>query len=194
MTAAPVWYGARGSVVLGPTEDRVARFLADRTRHGQIVMRTSELAAELGLERSEAYRITARLRVLGLFGIANDRSGLAGGRRWWRTPSLRSADALDPGRHRSAWSRVVAAARARRARLMAQLAELATHKPGALHRSAHGSAAHPADPSQLTLQLSDGSAQHPPGAVPLAAPGGSFAERMRRYGLGSLMDSWGVAS
>jgi hypothetical protein len=113
------WRGRRGVVLLGPTEDRVGRYLVERTKYGRVAIRTVELAERLGLERSEAYRITARLRVLGLFGVRNDQGGTLGGRWYWRTAVVREAAGLDPARHRRAWSRVLSAARARAARVAA---------------------------------------------------------------------------
>ena len=115
------WHGRRGSVALGPTQHRVARYLDARTSSGQVRIRTDELAEACGLERSEAYRITARLRVLGLFGIANDRGGHRGGRLVWRTRIEHEGAALDQARHRSAWSRIVAWSRARRTRIRAAI-------------------------------------------------------------------------
>jgi hypothetical protein len=102
-----VWTGRRGPVILGPTEHRVALGLDQLTRRGRIRLRTVDLAARYQLERSEAYRITRRLRILGLFGIANDPSGSRGGRWWWRTAAAHDGSELDPERHRVAWARVV---------------------------------------------------------------------------------------
>jgi hypothetical protein len=76
-------------------------------------MRAVDLAAAMHLERSESYRITARLRDLGLFGISNDRSGARGGRRYWRTLRLTQPHALNAERHRQAWARIRAWAQAR---------------------------------------------------------------------------------
>ncbi len=113
------WHGRKGSVILGPTEARVARYLDAATRHGRITIRTVELASQLQLERSEAYRITRRLRILGLFGIENDKGGTKGGRRYWRTAVQHDGAELDDARHRGAWARVVAWARVRRYRIRA---------------------------------------------------------------------------
>lgn len=113
-----VWHGRAGSVALGPTQHRVARYLDELTRHGRIVVRTSDLAERLGLERSEAYRILARLRVLGLFGVSNDRGGHAGGRVVWRTATRHDGTQLDPVKHRLAFARVRGAAAAVKARVL----------------------------------------------------------------------------
>lgn len=164
-----VWHGRAGSVALGPTEGRVARYLDDRTRHGWVTLRTLELATTLGLERSEAYRILARLRELGLFGISNDRGGHRGGRRVWRTANRHDGTGLDPARHRSAFARVRGAARRARSGSLARLAIIRAAAPG-VARPPVGSGA----------------------VVPPAAPGPTFAERMRRAGLGGLMAEWGV--
>lgn len=179
MIASATWEGRRGPVILGPTEHRVARYLADLCRHGRVTIRTVDLARTLRLERSEAYRITRRLRVLGLFGIENDRGGNHGGRRYWRTAITHDGAELNADRHRTAWARVVAWARDRRRRSAAQLAALrglnymrAGDRPGPSRRAGDGAVA--GDPS-------------PPGS-----PAASFAERMRRAGLGELMDTWGV--
>lgn len=122
-----MWRGRRGPVLLGPTEHRVALFLEHATRHGEVSFATSRLELELGLTRSEAYRIAGRLRVLGLFGIANDRGGARGGRRWWRTSIEHDGPGLDPLRHRVAWARVKAAARSAQAHATRRLAELRDH-------------------------------------------------------------------
>ena len=112
------WRGRRGAVKLGPTEHRVAMYLDAATRHGWIRIRTAELAERLGLERSEAYRITARLRILGLFGISDDQGGARGGRMVWRTPTVHDGPGLDPVRHRLAWARIRGWARARAQRVL----------------------------------------------------------------------------
>jgi hypothetical protein len=117
-------------VILGPTEHRVARWLADRTRNGRITLRMVDVATANRLERSEAYRVTARLRILGLFGIENDRAGTHGGRRFWRTAIAHDGAALDETRHREAWARVVAWARAKAFRLAARLGPQHLRSPG----------------------------------------------------------------
>jgi hypothetical protein len=173
--SSTTWHGRRGPVILGPTEHRVAAWLRDRTRFGRVTIATMDLARELRLERSEAYRITARLRVLGLFGVENDQGGARGGRRWWRTAIEHdgSASGLDPVRHRQAWARIVAWARARKTRLSARFATLHTARPSGSHTGGAPTSA----PDEL---------HGPPGA------GVTFAESMRRAGLGALMDAWGV--
>lgn len=115
------WRGRRGWVILGPTEARVAAYLDAATRHGWVTFRTVDLADRLRLGRSEAYRITARLRVLGLFGIANDQGGQAGGRRYWRTATVTDPAGLDPTRHAIAWGRIAGWAKARAARALARI-------------------------------------------------------------------------
>ena len=124
MIHATTWHGRKGTVILGPTEHLVARWLAGRTTHGRVTLRTSDLATALRLSRSEAYRITARLRALGLFGIENDQGGTKGGRRIWRTAIAHDGAELDPVKHREAWARVVAWAKGRALRLAARLGEL----------------------------------------------------------------------
>ena len=163
---ATTWRGRKGVVLLGPTEDRVARYLVDRTKRGRVVIRTVDLIAALGLERSEAYRVTARLRTLGLFGVKNDQGGTRGGRWYWRTARTHDGARLDPKRHRHAWSRILGVARARSARLAEFL-----RRPG-------GSGALVATPTRP--------------AVPPGRPAASFAELMRAAGLGGLMDQWRV--
>lgn len=93
-------------MLLGPTEARIARYLDHATKHGRVTIRTVDLAAATQLERSEAYRITRRLRELGLFGVENDRGATKGGRRYWRTPIEHDGQMLDAVRHRAAWSSV----------------------------------------------------------------------------------------
>lgn len=163
------WHGRRGAVILGPTEHRVASWLRDRTRTGRVTIRTVDLARACRLERSEAYRITRRLRTLGLFGIENDQGGTRGGRRYWRTAIEHDAAALNHERHRAAWARVVAWSRQRQRGLRARFA------------------AGRGRPSKPAL----GYAGEAPAVSPPAA-GADFADRMRRAGLGPLMDSWGV--
>jgi hypothetical protein len=179
-------------VILGPTEHRVARWLADMTRHGLVTIRTVDLAEATHVERSEAYRITARLRILGLFGIENDRGGNHGGRKIWRTAVEHDAAELDAVRHREAWARVVAWARARRDRISDRLAAIRanhTRPAGVLH------AADPIPAPDLEMRLRSGAGvndgQRPPGHP---EPGGrwTFAEAMRRNGAGRLLDAWGV--
>ena len=99
------WHGARGAQLLGPTEDRVARWLAVKTKHGRARIRSVDAIAALRLERSEWYRVTRRLRILGLFGIADDRAGARGGRLVWRTSSDTGVR-LDAGRKRAAIARM----------------------------------------------------------------------------------------
>lgn len=171
------WHGREGSVILGPTEDRVARYLDSMTRHGRVTLRTVELAERLGLERSEAYRITRRLRVLGLFGIENDRGGAHGGRRIWRTGVVGSAPhRLDPVRHRIAWARVVSYLRARRSAAMGSLARLRQRRDGGLV-PAIGSATSSEPPPIPQVRDSDD---------------GNPAAWLRKYGAGALLDSWGI--
>lgn len=203
MSTATTWHGRRGPVLLGPTEHRVARWLADRTHHGRITIRTVELANALRLERSEAYRITARLRVLGLFGVENDRGGTKGGRRYWRTSIAHDGAELDRQRHREAWSRIVAWARGRRERIAAKLAELRLTTHAASDRDQPGRSATPGDgvrapsPGGTTHVGSGPEAPEPATAgddLGWSPAGSTFAERMRRYGLGELMDQWGLTS
>lgn len=110
--APPVLTGRRGVVILGPTEARVAAYLGRRTAWGRVTIRTVDLIAALELERSEVYRITRRLRTLGLFGVENDQGGTKGGRRYWRTAIPHAGAELPAVAHRAAWARVVSAARA----------------------------------------------------------------------------------
>jgi hypothetical protein len=161
-------------MLLGPTEDRVARYLADRTRNGRVTIRTADLVDALGLERSEAYRVTARLRVLGIFGIQNDQGGTNGGRRYWRTGIEHDGARLDATRHRVAWSRILAWARARQEVVAARLAGIRQpHTPHPL--PPRSDAATPAVEASRT-----------------SAAGGSFADLFRRAGGGPLMAEWGV--
>lgn len=200
MTAATAtWVGRRGSVILGPTEARVARFLHDATRSGRVTIRTVDLASRLQLERSEAYRITRRLRVLGLFGIENDKGGSKGGRRYWRTPIEHDGAQLDETRHRNAWARVVSWAKARRARLHARLAAIRQRHDGAgpAVRDTTPASTSPlvgaGAPSGRSAESGDGAdGRHVP---PLHAerPGPSVADLLRRHGAGALLDEWGVS-
>lgn len=168
------WHGRRGSVVLGPTEERVARYLDQMTRHGgRVTIRTLDLGSRLKVERSEIYRITRRLRTLGLFGIENDRSGRNGGRRYWRTSLEHDGAGLDKTRHRDAWARVVGWSRHHAARV-AELTYVA--------RAAITYATGP-DLGRV-LSLAGG-----PVVPPLTGPPAlSFGEAMRRAGLGAWFD------
>lgn len=181
---ATTWRGRHGAVLLGPTEHRVATYLADATRHGRITLRTTSLATHLGLERSEAYRITARLRVLGLFGIENDRAGTRGGRRYWRTFTDRGTR-LHGERHRIAWARIKGWAMRRAALVAGRLAALRQRQ------------------DQLTLGLatvpvaglhgSTGTGtMAPPGRhLQVRTGGATFAELMAAHGVTrSVVDSW----
>lgn len=176
MSTTHTWYGRRGSVLLGPTEHRVARWLSDMTAHGRVTLRMVDLVAATHVERSEGYRITRNLRTLGLFGIENDQGGNHAGRRFWRTAIEHDGGALDAARHRQAWGRILAWARGRRSRVAARLAEL------------RGEHTRPADSSARSV-----AGPTPAEATCPASAGVTFAERMRRGGLGVLMDQWGVS-
>jgi len=172
--SATTWHGRRGAMLLGPTEHRVARYLADRTSNGRVTIRTTDLIAALGLERSEAYRITARLRVLGIFGVENDRGGTNGGRHYWRTPIEHDGARLDATRHRVAWSRILAWARARREVIAARLAWIRHH------------------PRQADLVGTRVVLPTEPAVTPDAVGSVTFAERFRRAGGGPLLAEWGL--
>lgn len=160
----------------------MARYLDHMTRSGRVTLRSLELAGVLRLERSELYRITRRLRVLGLFGIENDRGGTRGGRRYWRTAIEHDGAELDQGRHRAAWARIVAGTRA----TLSLAAERAYHAA----RSAITRGVGAGD----TLRAPD-PAEHE--AIPPslnAPPGATFGQRLRAAGMGGLLDQWGVTS
>lgn len=161
-------------MLLGPTEDRVARYLADRTSNGRVTIRTADLVAALGLERSEAYRITARLRILGIFGIENDQGGTNGGRRYWRTGIEHDGARLDATRHRVAWSRILAWARARQEVVASRLAGIRNHT------------------RQIGRIRTTADLATPAAVPPRSAAGGTFADAMRRAGLAGLMAEWGL--
>lgn len=165
-------------MLLGPTEHRVARYLHEMTRSGRVTIRTVDLIDTLQLERSEAYRITARLRVLGLFGIENDRGGNHGGRRFWRTSIEHDGVELDQVKHRVAWSRIVAWARGRRERVAARLAAI----------RAHTTYVEPLRAARAQDSATPASERNGPREL----AGVTFAESMRRAGLGRLMDQWRV--
>lgn len=158
------WRGRKGAVLLGPTEDRVARYLADVTSRGRVTIRMVDLIARVGITRSEAYRVTARMRALGLFGIEDDQGGTNGGRRYWRTPTRHDGARLDPSRHRVAWARVLGEARARAARV----AEFIRGGP-------------------LTGRVTQGQPGHPPDPA-----GPSFREMFAAAGGAGLLARWGV--
>jgi DNA-binding MarR family transcriptional regulator len=185
--ARNVWRGQYGAVILGPTEDRVARYLADATSHGLVTMRTVDIADRLRLERSEAYRVLRRLQALGLYGIEDDRSGQRGGRRIWRTDGRRASVTPVGGRHRVAWARILAAMAASRARL-ASLMRTGSHG-GALSPSTGGAGAHPRAAGFIRRAGSSAQAVAPPTAPPGGSsprlPGGAvtFRDAMARAGL-----------
>lgn len=181
---AVTWHGRRGPVLLGPTEHRVARYLADLTRVGRVTIRTVDLVSDLRIERSEVYRITARLRVLGLFGIENDRGGTKGGRRYWRTAIAHDHSELDAERHRAAWARIVAWARAKRERSAARLSALRHHTRPEPVTTARALTGQPFGQRRVPVE---------PAGDPPGSGGLTFAQRMRAAGLGELMDGWGVA-
>ena len=120
--ARMTWRGQYGAVLLGPTEHRVATYLEAATRDGLVTLRTTAIASRLKLSRSEAYRILATLRRLGLFGVSSDQGGTTGGRRIWRTSRMRDGSSIDPRRHRAAWARVTGWLQARAHRLAAAIA------------------------------------------------------------------------
>jgi hypothetical protein len=160
--AAPgTWVGRRGPILLGPTQDRVARYLDRATSHGGVRIPTARIQAACRIERSEAYRITRQLRVLGLFGVRDDQGGARGGRYWWRTSVPHDTRGLDDQRHVVAWRRIRGWWRSREDRVTARLAQL-----------------------RLALTFT------PAGPRPAAAGGArsvaggpTFADRIRRAGL-----------
>lgn len=129
------WRGRLGWVLLGPTEHRVATYLEAMTRHGRVTLRSTSIASSIGLSRTELYRITARLRMLGVFGIENDQGGQHAGRRIWRTAAVDSSSRpLDHARHRLAWGRIAAWSRARAARLLAAARGIVNARPAVRSR------------------------------------------------------------
>lgn len=191
MTRAHSWHGRRGTVILGPTEHRVARYLADLCRGGLVTLPMATLIEATHVERSEAYRITRRLRILGLFGIQDDQGGSRGGRKIWRTAIEHNASQLDEVRHREAWSRVVAWARARSSRARARLAAIRSTTYGATARRSIDHL-HNVDAPTAALAGNDARAAvihgTPPGAV-TTPPGGvtSFLDRLIAAGLSSTL-------
>jgi hypothetical protein len=189
--ARNVWRGQYGAVILGPTEDRVARYLADATSHGLVTMRTVDIADRLRLERSEAYRVLRRLQALGLFGIEDDRSGRRGGRRIWRTDGRRPSLTLDAGRHRVAWARILAAMAAARARLASLMRQTGSHggRPSAPVSGAAVPWKGPRGAGLIRRAGSSAQAVAPPTAPPGGSsprlPGGAvtFRDAMARAGL-----------
>lgn len=173
------WHGRRGPVVLGPTEDRVARYLATATRNGRVTIRSVDLAARLGIERSEIYRITRQLRVLGLFGIENDQAGTNGGRRYWRTAIEHDGAELDRTRHRDAWARVVGWSRS----IAARAAELTYAARAAITYAARP----PSGMGSVGSLVPAGSVVASPRSA-TDPPAPSFRDAMRAAGLGSWID------
>lgn len=96
--------------------------------------------------RSAIYRVTARLRILGVFGIRNDRGGTLGGRWYWRTATRHQGAALDPVKHRAAWSRILGGARARARRVAAFMRDRGAPEPAIPSRPA-GAFPAPAGPT-----------------------------------------------
>lgn len=174
-----VWNGTAGAVILGPTQHRVAQHLVRATKYGRVTLSSPQLAAELRMGRSDFYRITRQLRILGLFGIENDQGGAKGGRRYWRT-ARRDGRELPATRHRAAWARVTGWLKARAKALQA------------LGRAIAGAPAGkgPHDPSRQAPP-SPPHRQQPLG-LPLGPPSGpSVLERLRQAGLRSdLADAW----
>jgi hypothetical protein len=154
------------------------RYLDHLTRNGRVTIRSLDLATRTRVERSEIYRITRRLRTLGLVGIENDRSGQLGGRRYWRTAVEHDGAELDRTRHRDAWARVVGWSRHHAARA----AEL-TH-------AARAAITYATRPVGMAASLAP---EFPgPAAVsPRAAAGPptlTFRDAMRAAGLGAWID------
>lgn len=174
-TDAPtVLTGRRGVVILGPTEAKVAAYLTRATMHGRVTIRTVDLGARLGLERSEIYRITRRLRILGLFGIENDRGGTLGGRRYWRTAIPHDGAELPAEAHRAAWARVTSAARA----IAGAIATAVVIRSAAARHTLAGAGASSSSPMEPGTM---------PGPLPVGVSMGgsppSFREAMLRAGL-----------
>ena len=94
------------SVVLGPTQQAVYRFVMGATEGGRRpVFTLARIASETGKPVSSVHEALGRLRALGLIGMAA-RMGRTGGHRLWRVVATVTRS-LSPTRHRLAVARVV---------------------------------------------------------------------------------------
>lgn len=183
--------GYGSAVLLGPAQADVWRVVWRMTEGGRRPELTlAELATLTGRSPSTVHSALGRLRALGLIGCAA-RMGRTGGHRLWRIRS-RIGAALDPVRRRIAIARL----RARWLNTQAR-ADRGSHEPTA-----------PAGPDPLwpAPSLHDPDRTPDPGdlagAVSLAGggpgpddpyprrsdPRETFAEKMRRYGIGGWVD------
>lgn len=157
------------AVLLGPAQADVYRVVLRMTERGRRPELTlAELATLTGRSPSSVHSALGRLRALGLIGCAA-RMGRTGGHRLWRIRS-RIAAALDPVRRR------IAIARLRARWLTTQARDDRGREPTA-----------PAEPS--TGLWPAPSLHEPDDAYPRRAdPRETFAEKMRRYGIGGWVD------
>ena len=98
------------SVVLGPTQELVYRFVLDVTADGRRPeFPLARIASAIGRPVSSVHDALGRLRALGLIGYAS-RMGRTGGTRLWRAAVRLGSvgeSGLDVARHRRAVARVL---------------------------------------------------------------------------------------
>lgn len=173
---------AYGSIVLGPTQrivlDAVLR-LTDRGRRPELTL--GRLATITERPVSSVHDALGRLRALGLIGVSA-RMGRTGGHRLWRV-SMPSIRPLDVERHRRAVARIL--------RRFAPTIYAGNGDP-ASDGSPGGRGPDP-DVQSVGPTPADRSAQLDPFGVTPAdwtppSPDETFAEKMRRYGIGRWLE------
>lgn len=182
--------GYGSAVLLGPAQADVYRVVLRMTERGRRPELTlAELATLTGRSPSSVHSALGRLRALGLIGCAA-RMGRTGGHRLWRIRS-RIAAALDPVRRR------IAIARLRARWLTTQARDDRGREPTAPARpdplwpapSLDDPARSPAPGSELGTGELPAVGPEPDDPYPRRSdPRESFAEKMRRYGIGGWVD------
>lgn len=159
MTGASSWATSPtyGSVLLGPAQSDVYRYVVGMTREGaRPYLTLGRIASAIGRPVSSVHSALGRLRALGLIGFVA-RMGRTGGFRLWRPRRSSTARPMDRGRH----SRTVA-------RIMRRWRAMTAH-----------SASVPDDdrpvPGQRPLPLEPVAGSPSPAA-------GEFGAALRRYG------------
>lgn len=184
------------AVALGPTQRAVLDVALRLTTHGRRPQLTLGRLAELsGRPVSSVHDALGRLRALGLIGVSA-RMGRTGGHRLWRVTG-RGARQLDDGRHRRAIARIMARFGAmvrtiRSGGTAGMGAAAVTARTGTLWGWSSSTASHhdgsaglpPADPSP---DPEERWWDKPPRIEEV--PGETFAEKMRRYGLGDWIST-----
>jgi hypothetical protein len=170
------------SVALGPVQRAVLDVVLELTQGGRRPSLTlGRLSALTGRPISSVHDAIGRLRDLGLIG-AVARMGRIGGVRFWRVTERNRTHKLDPARHRVAIARLVRRWYAR----VAVLAGTQDERQPPASPAGNGDAGGSHDAGRRSSGLDPFGVTPKPWSPPRA--GETFAEKMKRYGIGSWID------